>query len=103
MYQGMVPMLRKVEEAVCGTNGGRAPKLAAYYAHWERAVFHALHAMVINGMKALTDMLTPSESSGEIDHLQEDALFTVRATHLCTCDWSWLDMENFCRTLLLVY
>jgi dynein heavy chain len=49
-YRGMGPLLRKVEEAVCGTNEGRAPKLAPYYAHWERAVFQALNAMVMGGM-----------------------------------------------------
>jgi dynein heavy chain len=63
----MTPMLRKVEEAVCGTNGGRSPKLAAYYAHWERAIFHALTALVLNSMRSMTAMLSnPTPNAEEI-------------------------------------
>ena len=59
-YQSMTPMLRKVEEAICGTNGGRCPKLAAFYAHWERAIFHALNALVLRGTRSMTAMLSDS-------------------------------------------
>ncbi len=51
-------MLRKVEEAISGTNRGQSTKLAAYYAHWEQAVFHALNALVLHGMRSLTSMLS---------------------------------------------
>ena len=63
-YQSMTPMLRKVEEAISGTNGGRSTNLVTYYAHWERAVFHALNAMVLHGMRSLTAMLSDRAQDG---------------------------------------
>lgn len=56
-HKSIGPLLRKVEEVVTGTNTGRAPQLAGYYAHWERCVFTALNAMVLNGMRTLVGML----------------------------------------------
>lgn len=47
------PLLGKIEEVVAGTNSGKSPALAAYYAFWERAIFNALNAMVLNAMMAL--------------------------------------------------
>ena len=56
-YRGMSELLRKVEEAVLGSVSGRAPSLAQYYAHWERAVFLALNAITLGGMTSLLRML----------------------------------------------
>ena len=56
-YRGMSEVLQKVEEAVLGTVSGRAPALAQYYAHWERALFHALNALTVGGMTALLRVL----------------------------------------------
>ncbi len=53
----MSELLRKVEEAVLGSVLGRAPGLAQYYAHWERAVFLALNALTLGGMTSLLHML----------------------------------------------
>jgi len=53
----MSELLRKVEEAVLGSISGTAPALAQYYAHWERAVFHALNALTLGGMTSLQRML----------------------------------------------
>lgn len=52
------PLLRKVEETVTGTNTGKSPQLASYYAHWERSIFNALNAMVQQGMRTLVAMLS---------------------------------------------
>jgi hypothetical protein len=38
---------------VAGTNTGKSPQLAAYYAFWERAIFNALNSMVLNAMGSL--------------------------------------------------
>ena len=56
----MTPLLRKIEEAVCGSNGGRAPRMAQYYGHCERAVFHALNALLLSSVRALAALLAPS-------------------------------------------
>lgn len=76
-------MLRKIEEAVGGTNGGRSPKLAPYYAHWERAVFHALNALVLNGMKALTTMLSDCKTDAETQEQPgKPTLFKVTSSNI---------------------
>ena len=65
-YRGMSEVLQKVEEAVLGTVSGRAPALAQYYAHWERAVFHALNALTVGGMTAMLRALEgPSSTNAE--------------------------------------
>ena len=56
-YRSMSELLRKVEEAVMGSVSGRAPGLAQYYAHWERAVFLALNAVTLGSMTSLLRML----------------------------------------------
>lgn len=73
----MTPMLRKVEEAISGTNGGRSTNLATYYAHWERAVFHALNAMVLRGMRSLTSMLSDRAQDSD-EHSCRHPLFKAR-------------------------
>ena len=50
-------LLRKIEEVVTGTNNGKAPQLAGYYAYWERSIFNALNSMVLNAMRMLVTML----------------------------------------------
>ena len=64
-YQRMSELLRKVEEAVLGSITGRAPGLAQYYAHWERAVFHALDVLTVGGMKSLQRLLDAPTSGPE--------------------------------------
>ena len=41
-YRAIGPLLTKMEGLVVNTNTGRSPKLARYYAYWERKVFEAL-------------------------------------------------------------
>ena len=57
-YRTIPPLLGKVEEAVAGTNTGKSPQLAAYYQHWERAIFAALNRMVLNGMVEFHRLIT---------------------------------------------
>ena len=56
-YKTVGGLLRKVEEVVTGTNNGKAPQLAGYYAYWERSIFAALNNMVLNAMRMLVNML----------------------------------------------
>jgi len=44
-------------QVVAGTNTGKSPQLAGYYAYWERAIFNALNAMVSNAMTGLQKMI----------------------------------------------
>jgi len=44
-------------QVVAGTNTGKSPQLAGYYAYWERAIFNALNAMVSNAMNNLQSMI----------------------------------------------
>lgn len=41
-YQGIGPLLTKMEGLVVNTNTGRSPKMAKYFLYWERKVFDAL-------------------------------------------------------------
>ena len=56
-YKTVGGLLRKIEELVTGTNNGKAPQLASYYAYWERSIFTALNNMVLNAMRTLVNML----------------------------------------------
>ena len=42
-YRAIGPLLTKMEGLVVHTNTGRSPKLAQYYAYWERKIFNALN------------------------------------------------------------
>ncbi|EFJ08822.1 hypothetical protein SELMODRAFT_131043 [Selaginella moellendorffii] len=52
-YQGISPLLKKLEEVVVATNTGSSPALIDYYSFWERKIFKALNQMVIGGLDAL--------------------------------------------------
>uniref|UniRef100_A0A6S8LSH1 AAA+ ATPase domain-containing protein n=1 Tax=Dunaliella tertiolecta TaxID=3047 RepID=A0A6S8LSH1_DUNTE len=56
-YRNISPLLGKIEEVVAGTNTGKSPQLAGYYAYWERAIFNALNAMVSHAMSSLQTMI----------------------------------------------
>lgn len=45
---------------MAGTNNGRSPQLAGYYAFWEQAVFNALAVMLLRGLDRLHSILGPS-------------------------------------------
>ena len=46
-HASMTPLLRTVEEMVCGTATGRAPACAKFFAHWEAGLHQALHDMIL--------------------------------------------------------
>lgn len=75
-YRGMSEQLRKVEEAVLGSVAGSAPALALYYAHWERALLHALGALTVGGITSLLRMLDP-EGPPQHDPALSAPLFEV--------------------------
>ncbi len=79
-YRSMSELLRKVEEAVLGSVSGTAPALAHYYAHWERAVFHALNALTLGGMTSLQRMLegvSPADSGPHAPLFEVRKIFAV--------------------------
>ena len=78
-------LLRKIEEAVTGTNNGKAPQLAGYYAYWERSIFTALNTMVLNAMRMLVNMLVArsAKKAAAAGLPSRPSLFKVTA--LLTC------------------
>ena len=57
-YRMITPLLRKIEEAVFGTNTGKAQLLLPYYAHWERVIFRAVNTLILNALGALVKLLS---------------------------------------------
>ena len=45
---------------MAGTNNGRSPQLAGYYAFWEQAVFNALAVMLMHSLDRLHTMFGPA-------------------------------------------
>ena len=41
-YRAIGPLLTKVEGLVANTNTGKSPRLAPYYAYWERKIFMSI-------------------------------------------------------------
>ncbi|PRW56454.1 flagellar inner arm dynein 1 heavy chain alpha [Chlorella sorokiniana] len=64
-YRGVGPLLVKVEELVAGTSTGKSPRLAGYYAYWERRLFGAVSSMVVSGLQAFHTRLAACRASGE--------------------------------------
>lgn len=53
-------------QVVAGTNTGKSPLLAGYYAYWERAIFNALNAMVSNAMNSLQQMIDSRSKRAQV-------------------------------------
>ena len=84
-YRMITPLLRKIEEAVIGTNTGKAPLLLPYYAHWERAIFRSVNALALNALHTLVRQLsTPGSEAANsgAPHPAAPPLFKVRVTSL---------------------
>ena len=62
-HASLTPLLRTVEEMVCGTASGRAPTCAKFFAHWEAGLHQALHDMILQ----VPDLLL---AAGLCDHSQ---------------------------------
>ena len=59
-YRATVPLLKKIEDVVLGTNTGAAPSLATYYSYWEKNIFKALNLMALNGLGSLQELFRES-------------------------------------------
>jgi len=59
-YRAIVPLLKKIEDAVLGTSTGAASSLATYYAYWEQKIFKAINLMALNGLGALQQLFRES-------------------------------------------
>jgi len=46
-YTAIPQLLIKVERRVAGTNSGKSPKLASYYAYWENRIYRALTQLIV--------------------------------------------------------
>lgn len=42
-YSAIGPLLTKLEGVVVKTNTGKSPKMAPYYAHWEKRIFDTVY------------------------------------------------------------
>ena len=87
-YKTVGGLLRKIEEVVTGTNNGKAPQLAGYYAYWERSIFSALNSMVLNAMRMLVTMLhaRSAKKAAAAGLPARPPLFKV--TTALVCDWA---------------
>ena len=82
-YRMITPLLRKIEEAVIGTNTGKALLLLPYYAHWERAIFRSVNALALNSLHTLVRQLSTTGSeaaNSSAPHPAAPPLFKVRVT-----------------------
>jgi dynein heavy chain len=56
-YNSIGPMLVQIEQIVAGSNDKRSPRLAGYYAFWERKMYNAITSMVIKSMAVFQGLL----------------------------------------------
>ncbi|XP_035829687.1 dynein heavy chain 10, axonemal isoform X2 [Aplysia californica] len=68
-YRAIGPLLTKMEGLVVHTNTGKSPKLARYYAHWERKVFEALTKMIINNLVKFSTALHTNKPLFQVETL----------------------------------
>ena len=76
-YLAIPPLLRSIEDLLYGTNSGKAPAMAHYYAHWEHLVFGAIHTAVLRGLRRLQELLNPRAPAGERPRGDLPPLFQV--------------------------
>ncbi|XP_075256614.1 dynein axonemal heavy chain 10-like [Convolutriloba macropyga] len=66
-YRAIGPLLTKMEGLVVHTNTGKAPRLQAYYAYWERKVFDSITKMVMNNLRKFTRHLMGAKPLFQVD------------------------------------
>ncbi|MEE6504167.1 hypothetical protein FKM82_005082, partial [Ascaphus truei] len=66
------PLLTKMEGLVVHTNTGKNPKMAQYYAYWERRVFNTLTKMIIKNFQAFNGVLL-----GEVPLFQAETILSA--------------------------
>ncbi|XP_059165934.1 dynein axonemal heavy chain 10-like isoform X2 [Physella acuta] len=68
-YRAIGPLLTKMEGLVVHTNTGRSPKLARYYAFWERKVYEALTKMIINNLMLFSSAIKTNVPLFQVESL----------------------------------
>ncbi|XP_041455872.1 dynein heavy chain 10, axonemal-like [Lytechinus variegatus] len=66
-YRAIGPLLTKMEGLVVHTNTGKSPRLAAYYAFWERRVYETLTRMVIRNLSEFNHDLVTNKPLFQIE------------------------------------
>jgi dynein heavy chain len=67
-YKLIGPLVTKVEGLVFGTNSSKSPKMATYYAYWEKEIYNTIVKMITNNLNKLNEMLVnPSEPLFQIE------------------------------------
>ncbi|NXC37460.1 DYH10 protein, partial [Campylorhamphus procurvoides] len=56
-YSAIPSLLIEVEGRVTNTNTGRSPKLAAYYAYWEKRIYQVLIQLIVKNLQAFNAVL----------------------------------------------
>lgn len=56
-YKLIGPLITKVEGLVFGTNTSNSPKMASYYAYWEREIYNTIVKMVTNNLTKFNQIL----------------------------------------------
>ncbi|NXF83053.1 DYH10 protein, partial [Sclerurus mexicanus] len=51
-YSAIPPLLMEVEGRVANTNTGKSPKLASYYAYWEKRIYQVLIQLIVKNLQA---------------------------------------------------
>ncbi|NWU97712.1 DYH10 protein, partial [Upupa epops] len=51
-YSEIPQLLIKVERHVANTNSGKSPKLASYYAYWEKKIYQVLTQLIVRNLQA---------------------------------------------------
>lgn len=46
-YSAISQLLIKVEGRIANTNSGKSPKLASYYAYWEKRIYQVLTQLIV--------------------------------------------------------
>ena len=65
-FPGMI--VTKVEGLVFGTNSSKSPKMAAYYAFWEKEVYNTITKMIMNNLTKFNESLAnPSKALFQIE------------------------------------
>lgn len=66
-YEGVTPVLRKMESVVLGTNTGRSPRMEHYYRYWEQQIYYAWLLLAKRNLEAFNKNLAGSEPMFQVD------------------------------------
>ncbi|XP_077995609.1 dynein axonemal heavy chain 10-like isoform X2 [Glandiceps talaboti] len=66
-YRAIGPLLTKMEGLVVHTNTGRSPRLASYYAYWERRVYESLTKLITRNLSTFNEAITSEKPMFQIE------------------------------------